>query len=110
MRIHVDGRPFFFPDDFDASKLIAPGPGKLLKYLIADGEHVEANKPYCEIEVMKTVMPLIATSSGVISHVARIGAILEAGDVLCDVAIEDTAGFVNSNRSPGSLRKCFRGL
>ena len=92
MRIHVDGRPFFFPDDFDASKLIAPGPGKLLKYLIADGEHVEANKPYCEIEVMKTVMPLIATSSGVISHVARIGAILEAGDVLCDVAIEDTAG------------------
>ena len=56
-----------------------------------------------------TVMPLIATSSGVISHVARIGAILEAGDVLCDVAIEDT-GLRQFKPFTRSLRKCFRGL
>ena len=84
--------PCFFPDDFDATKLIAQGPGKLLKYLICDGERVESDQPYCEIEVMKTVMPLIATSTGTIRHVARIGAILEAGDVLCDVAVEDATG------------------
>lgn len=92
MKIHVNGLPCFFPDDFDATKLIAQGPGKLLKYLICDGERVESNQPYCEIEVMKTVMPLIATSTGTIRHVARVGAILEAGDVLCDVAVEDATG------------------
>ena len=105
MRIHINGVPCFFPDDFDATKLVAQGPGKLLKFLVADGERVEQNQPYCEIEVMKTVMPLIATSTGFIRHVAQIGAILEAGDVLCDVTVEDAAGVRQSEPFTGQFPK-----
>ena len=105
MKVHVNGFPCFFPDDFDATKLVAQGPGKLLKFLVGDGERVEINQPYCEIEVMKTVMPLIATSTGIVRHVARIGAILEAGDVLCDVAVEDSAGVRHSKPFTGEFTK-----
>ena len=105
MKIHVNGFPCFFPDDFDATKLVAQGPGKLLKYLVGDGERVAANEPYCEIEVMKTVMPLLATTTGKISHVAPIGAILEAGDVLCDVAVEDTTGVRQTKPFTGEFQK-----
>ena len=105
VKIHVNGRPCFFPDDFDATKLVAQGPGKLLKFLVEDGERVVANQPYCEIEVMKTVMPLIATSTGIIRHIARIGAILEAGDVLCNVDVEDVSGVQQSKPFTGNFTR-----
>ena len=44
--------------------MTAPGTGKLLKYLVLDGGRAVEGVPYCEIEVMKTVMPLVATSTG----------------------------------------------
>ena len=37
LKVHIDGRPCFFPDDHDPTKMIAPGTGKLLRYLIPDG-------------------------------------------------------------------------
>ena len=39
-------------------------PGKLLHYLVEDGCHVDANKPYAEIEVMKMVTTLCTRESG----------------------------------------------
>ena len=82
MKIHIDGYPCFFPEDFDATKLCANTTGKLLKFLVPNGGSCKVNEPYCEIEVMKTVMPLISTTSGIVSHVAQIGSQLEPGNVL----------------------------
>ena len=39
-------------------------PGKLLQYLVEDGCHVDANKPYAEIEVMKMVTTLSTKEAG----------------------------------------------
>ena len=101
MKIHIDGYPCFFPEDFDATKLCANTTGKLLKFLVSNGERCKVGEPYCEIEVMKTVMPLISTTSGIITHVAQIGCQLEPGDVLCTVVVDDPSSM--------KLTKPFKG-
>lgn len=55
-----------FQNDHDPSKLLAETPCKLLRFLVPDGSHVEANTPYAEVEVMKMCMPLLLPASGVI--------------------------------------------
>lgn len=51
-------------NDHDPSKLVAETPCKLLRYLVTDGSHVDADKPYAEVEVMKMCMPLLSPASG----------------------------------------------
>ena len=54
-------------NDHDPSRLLAETPCKLLRFLIADGAHVDADVPYAEVEVMKMCMPLLAPAAGVIN-------------------------------------------
>ncbi len=42
----------------------ATSPGKLIQYTVEDGQHIEAGKPYAEIEVMKMVAYLHTRESG----------------------------------------------
>jgi acetyl-CoA carboxylase/biotin carboxylase 1 len=86
---HVDGWPCFFPEDVDPTRMSAPSTGKLLRYLVPSGGYVTEGQPYVEIEAMKMVMPLLATSTGTITHTRTPGAALDAGDVLCTVMLED---------------------
>lgn len=51
-------------NDHDPSKLIAETPCKLLRYLVTDGSHVDADTPFAEVEVMKMCMPLLSPASG----------------------------------------------
>lgn len=53
-------------NDHDPSKLIAETPCKLLRFLVPDGSHVDADTPYAEVEVMKMCMPLLSPASGII--------------------------------------------
>lgn len=55
--------------EHDPSKLLADTPCKLLRFLVADGSHVDADTPYAEVEVMKMCMPLLLPASGVIHFV-----------------------------------------
>ena len=45
---------------------MAETPCKLLRFLVSDGSHVDADMPYAEVEVMKMCMPLLSPASGVI--------------------------------------------
>jgi len=45
---------------------MAETPCKLLRYLVADDSHVDADTPYAEVEVMKMCMPLLSPASGII--------------------------------------------
>jgi acetyl-CoA carboxylase/biotin carboxylase 1 len=87
----VDGWPCFFPEDADPTRMTAPSTGKLLRYLVPSGGFVSEGSPFAEIESMKMVMPLLATSSGTITHTRTPGAALEAGDLLCTVMLDDPA-------------------
>ena len=53
-------------NDHDPSKLIGETPCKLLRYLVADDSHIDADTPYAEVEVMKMCMPLLSPASGII--------------------------------------------
>ena len=86
---HVDGWPCYFPEDVDPTRMNAPSTGKLLRYLVPSGGYVTEGRPYAEVESMKMVMPLLATSTGTITHTRTPGAALDAGDVLCTVMLED---------------------
>lgn len=45
---------------------MAETPCKLLRYLVLDGSHIDADTPYAEVEVMKMCMPLLSPASGVV--------------------------------------------
>jgi acetyl-CoA carboxylase/biotin carboxylase 1 len=105
LKVHVDGHPCFFPDDFDPTKMSAPGTGKLIRYLVPDGGRAVEGVAYCEVEVMKTVMPLLATSTGLVTHLTQPGAALETGDALCAVEVEDPSSVKVSQPFSGEFTK-----
>lgn len=53
-------------NDHDPSKLVAETPCKLLRFLVSNSSHVDADTPYAEVEVMKMCMPLLSPASGII--------------------------------------------
>ncbi|KAM3395095.1 hypothetical protein P3S68_004100 [Capsicum galapagoense] len=65
-RLLIDGRTCLLQNDHDPSKLVAETTCKLLRYLMSDGCHIDADAPYAEVEVMKMCMPLLSPASGVI--------------------------------------------
>lgn len=61
MKLLIDGWSCFYPPDLDPSNMCSNSTGKLVEYLIADNEHVTEGQPYCNIEAMKMIMPLLAS-------------------------------------------------
>lgn len=57
---------------------MAETPCKLLRYLVPDGGHVDADTAYAEVEVMKMCMPLLLPASGVIHFVMSEGQAMQA--------------------------------
>ena len=54
--------------------MLAISTGKLVRYLVEDGEHIAADAPYAEVEVMKMVMTLLAPAAGARASESRGGA------------------------------------
>ena len=72
-RLSVDGKTCLLEVENDPTQLRTPSPGKLVKYLVDSGEHVDAGQPYAEVEVMKMCMPLIAQENGVVQLIKQPG-------------------------------------
>ena len=51
-RLTIDSLTCLLANETDPSQLVAASPGKLVRYLVADGAHVNKDQPYLEIEVM----------------------------------------------------------
>ncbi|OIT39824.1 PREDICTED: acetyl-CoA carboxylase 1-like [Nicotiana attenuata] len=100
-RLLIDGRTCLLQNDHDPSKLVAETPCKLLRYLISDGSHVDADTPYAEVEVMKMCMPLLSPASGVIHFKMSDGQAMQAGELIASLDLDD----------PSAVRKAepFRG-
>ena len=73
----VDGATHMFTKAYDPTRVVAVNSGKLVSYTVKDGDHVNMGEPFCEVEVMKMIMPLIASESGIIHHEKTDGAVLE---------------------------------
>ena len=57
MRLTIDSKTCLLPNEHDPSQLMSASPGKLVRYLVADGAHVQADEAYAEIEVSRRVWP-----------------------------------------------------
>lgn len=65
--------------------------GKLTRYVVPDNANVKKNQAYCEIEVMKIHIPLYVPESGRLQFVAAVGTVLQAGDTVAKLQLDDPA-------------------
>lgn len=69
-------------NDHDPSKLVAETPCKLLRYLVSDDSHIDADAPYAEVEVMKMCMPLLSPASGVVHFEMSEGQAMQVSGII----------------------------
>ncbi|THH28004.1 hypothetical protein EUX98_g6181 [Antrodiella citrinella] len=102
MRLMVDSKTCLIEQENDPTQLRSPSPGKLIRFLVESGDHINAGESYAEIEVMKMYMPLVASEDGIVQFVKQPGVSLEPGDILGILALDD----------PGRVKhaKPFEGL
>eukprot|EP00241_Pyramimonas_parkeae_P000426 CAMPEP_0114243832 /NCGR_PEP_ID=MMETSP0058-20121206/11005_1 /TAXON_ID=36894 /ORGANISM="Pyramimonas parkeae, CCMP726" /LENGTH=2093 /DNA_ID=CAMNT_0001356709 /DNA_START=141 /DNA_END=6422 /DNA_ORIENTATION=+ len=104
LKVVVDGKVYFFPDDADPTALQTASAGKLVSYLVADGDTVQPGQPYAEIEVMKTIMPLLALNGpGKVTTLLQPGMPLQAGDVLARLELAAGASVKMATKFTGQF-------
>jgi acetyl-CoA carboxylase/biotin carboxylase 1 len=103
LRLVIDGQTCMFLDEYDPTRICANTAGKLIQFLVDDGAHVDKGSPYAEIEVMKMLMPLLAPESGTLSQVKPEGSVLEAGDLIAGLALDDPSCVIQSKDFTESL-------
>lgn len=90
-RLSVDGKTCLLEQENDPTQLRTPSPGKLVKFTVENGEHIKKGQAFAEVEVMKMYMPLIAQEDGIVNLIKQPGAVLEAGDILGILALDDVS-------------------
>ncbi|CCF60308.1 hypothetical protein KAFR_0J02440 [Kazachstania africana CBS 2517] len=88
-RLSVDQKTTLLEVENDPTELRTPSPGKLVKFLVENGDHINAGQAYAEIEVMKMQMPLIAQESGIIQLLKQPGSTIAAGDIIAILTLDD---------------------
>lgn len=81
-RITINGKTCILESEADPSTIKSPSPGKLIRFLVEDGAHVQQGCPVAEIEVMKMIIPLLSGESGVIKLIKPSGSAIETGDLI----------------------------
>ncbi|MFS7937166.1 putative ligase [Helianthus anomalus] len=102
-RLLIDGRTCLLQNDHDPSKLVAETPCKLLRYLVPDGSHVDADSPYVEVEVMKMCMPLLSPAAGVIQFKMSEGQAMQAGELIARLDLDDPSAVRKAEPFHGSF-------
>lgn len=102
-RLLIDGKTCLLQNDHDPSRLLAETPCKLLRFLVADGAHVEADVPYAEVEVMKMCMPLLSPAAGVINVLLSEGQPMQAGDLIARLDLDDPSAVKRAEPFNGSF-------
>ncbi|KAJ4767613.1 Acetyl-CoA carboxylase [Rhynchospora pubera] len=104
-RLFINGRTCLLQNDHDPSKLLAETPCKLLRFLVPDGSHLEANMPYAEVEVMKMCMPLLLPASGVIHLLMSEGKPMQAGELIANLDLDDPSAVRRAEPFTGQFPK-----
>lgn len=88
-RLSIGTYTCLLSNEHDPSKMTAMSTGKLVRYLVEDGEHIQADKPYAEMEVMKMVMTLLAPASGKVHFQLPEGSVLTPGQLIARLELDD---------------------
>ncbi|KAA1468959.1 acetyl CoA carboxylase [Dentipellis sp. KUC8613] len=103
LRLMVDSKTCLIEQENDPTQLRSPSPGKLVRFLVDSGEHVNAGDPFAEIEVMKMYMPLVAAEDGIVHFVKQPGISLEPGDIIGILTLDDPARVKHAKPFDGLL-------
>ncbi|XP_074643040.1 acetyl-CoA carboxylase-like isoform X2 [Tubulanus polymorphus] len=104
-RITIGNKICVFEKENDPTILRSPSAGKLINYLVEDGGHVFVNDVYAEIEVMKMCMELRVQESGCVHYVKRPGAVLDAGNIVARLQLDDPSRVKQAKIFSGELPK-----
>ncbi|KAK4687240.1 acetyl-CoA carboxylase / biotin carboxylase 1, partial [Tremellales sp. Uapishka_1] len=89
MVLSIDSKTCIIEDEQDPTQLRSPSPGKLVRYLIDSGDHIDAGDAYAEIEVMKMIMPVTCSESGIAQFMKQPGQTLASGELLGILTLDD---------------------
>ncbi|KAH8060971.1 acetyl-CoA carboxylase [Aureococcus anophagefferens] len=89
LRMVVDGATVFVPQAFDPSEVRSDVTGKIVRWLKDDGDGVAKGETFAEVEAMKMIMPLKAADAGKISTAVAAGSVIETGDLLANLELDD---------------------
>ncbi|PCH36265.1 acetyl CoA carboxylase [Wolfiporia cocos MD-104 SS10] len=103
LRLMVDAKTCSIEQENDPTQLRSPSPGKLVRFLVESGDHINAGEQYAEIEVMKMYMPLVAAEDGIVQFVKQPGVSLEPGDILGILTLDDPARVKHAKPFEGLL-------
>eukprot|EP01124_Arcella_intermedia_P034343 TRINITY_DN8497_c0_g1_i1.p1 TRINITY_DN8497_c0_g1~~TRINITY_DN8497_c0_g1_i1.p1 ORF type:complete len:2187 (-),score=404.17 TRINITY_DN8497_c0_g1_i1:17-6577(-) len=88
-RCTIDGKTATFEKKNEPGVLRCTSPGKLVRYLVPDGGHVESGTAYAEVEVMKMYLSLISNDAGTIFFAKQPGSTLEIGEIIANIQLDD---------------------
>ena len=103
LRLVLDGATCMFTNEYDPTQLRAAMSGKLARYLVEEGATLAAGEPYAEVEVMKMYMQVTVPEAGTISFVKPEGSILEPGELIASVVLEDPSKVHKAELFAGQL-------
>jgi acetyl-CoA carboxylase / biotin carboxylase 1 len=89
LRMRINGATVLLPTVFNPSELRSDVTGKVVRFLQQNGDQVDKDQPYVEVEAMKMIMAIKATESGVINHNLSPGSILSPGDLIASLKLKD---------------------
>ncbi|CRG94893.1 biotin carboxylase subunit of acetyl CoA carboxylase, putative [Plasmodium gallinaceum] len=82
IHMNLEKDNIFIPKISNPFHLISNTNGKIVKYLINDGDEVKKNEDYIEVEAMKMIMTFKSTETGILKHKKSEGSIIKIGDLL----------------------------
>ncbi|KAL0575912.1 acetyl-coenzyme-A carboxylase [Marasmius crinis-equi] len=103
LRVMIDAKTCLIEQENDPTQLRSPSPGKLIRFFVDSGDHINAGEQYAEIEVMKMLMPLVASEDGVVQLIKQPGVSLEPGDILGILTLDDPARVKHARPFDGLL-------
>ncbi|KAK7197558.1 acetyl-CoA carboxylase [Novymonas esmeraldas] len=89
LRITIGGKVTNFSGDLDPTKIMASVPGRLVRYVIGNDGHVNEGDTFAEVEVMKMILPLRASTTGTLHHRAVPGSTIAMGSLLGEITPDD---------------------
>ena len=90
IRMTLDGKVVMLENEKDPSVLGAPYAGKLTRYVVEDGAHLNKGDAYAEVEVMKMLFMLTVSEAGTITLAKGTGNVaIDAGEKLGKLELDD---------------------
>lgn len=89
MRLRLDRHSCLFTEEYNPTMLRAAMAGKLSRYLVPNGTHLNRGDSFAELEAMKMYMNLRVGEACTVFHSRSEGTVVEAGDLLATAVLDD---------------------